>query len=155
MKCEKCGAELTEGQRFCSACGAPVAAANGAAADGGPVPPQAGTVPPQPGYVPPQPGYAPPQPQQPFQPVPVATKSRTAAGILGILLGGLGIHKFYLGYSTAGLVMLLISLVAGVFSFGIASCVIWIIGIIEGVIYLTKTDQQFYNEYVLNTKEWF
>lgn len=150
MKCEKCGAELTDGQRFCSACGAPAPATAGTVADGAPVPPQAGTVPPQPGYVPPQ-----PQPQQPVQPIPVATKSRTTAGVLGILLGGLGIHKFYLGYSTAGLVMLLISLVAGIFSFGIASCVIWVIGIIEGIIYLTKTDQQFYDEYVRSTKEWF
>lgn len=104
--------------------------------------------------------YYPPQnPQQPpfqgAQSMPVAPKDRIAAGLLGIFLGSLGIHKFYLGYSTAGVIMLVITLVGGIFTFGLASAVMGIIGIIEAVIYLTKTQQEFENTYVYNKREWF
>jgi TM2 domain-containing membrane protein YozV len=76
---------------------------------------------------------------------------KIAAGICGILLGALGIHKFVLGYSTEGLIMLLVS----VLTCGIASPVMGIIGLIEGIIYLAKPDQEFYTTYVLAKKGWF
>jgi TM2 domain-containing membrane protein YozV len=82
--------------------------------------------------------------------IPGAEK-KVVAGVLAILLGWLGIHKFYLGYTTAGLVMLLVS----VCTFGIAGTVMWIIGIVEGIIYLTKTDAEFVATYVTSKKEWF
>jgi TM2 domain-containing membrane protein YozV len=82
--------------------------------------------------------------------IPGAEK-KIAAGVLAILLGQLGIHKFYLGYTSAGLVMLLITLC----TCGVAGSIIWIIGIIEGVIYLTKTDAEFVATYVNGRKEWF
>jgi TM2 domain-containing membrane protein YozV len=82
--------------------------------------------------------------------VPGAEK-KVAAGICGILLGCLGIHKFILGYKTEGLIMLLIS----VLSCGILSVVSSIIGLIEGIIYLTKSDEDFVNTYVTNKKGWF
>ncbi len=82
--------------------------------------------------------------------IPGAEK-KVAAGVLAILLGWLGIHKFYLGYTSAGLVMLLVTL----FTCGIAGTVIWIIGVVEGVIYLTKTDEEFVATYVTHKKEWF
>ncbi|MCH2368446.1 MAG: NINE protein, partial [Planctomycetes bacterium] len=63
----------------------------------------------------------------------------------------LGIHKFYLGYSTSGLIMLLVSLI----SCGLLALPIGIIALVEGVIYLTKSNEQFYEEYILNKKEWF
>ena len=66
-------------------------------------------------------------------------------------MGGLGIHKFYLGYSTSGLIMLLVSLI----SCGLLALPIGIIALVEGVIYLTKSNEQFYEEYILNKKEWF
>ena len=71
--------------------------------------------------------------------------NRIAAGVLGSLLGGLGIHKFILGFTTAGLVMLLVS----VLTFGVGWCVMAVIGLIEGIIYLTKSDADFYREYVV------
>lgn len=83
------------------------------------------------------------------------SKSKIAAGILGILLGGFGIHKFYLGYTVSGIIMLLVSIIGGFITLGVASGVIWIIGLVEGIIYLTKADQDFYEIYVKNKKTWF
>jgi TM2 domain-containing membrane protein YozV len=77
--------------------------------------------------------------------------NKIAAGICGILLGGLGIHKFILGYTGAGIAMLLISIL----SCGLAAGVIHIIGLIEGIIYLTKSDDEFVRMYVDGRKEWF
>lgn len=77
------------------------------------------------------------------------------AGVLGILLGFLGIHKFYLGFNTAGIVMLLVSIVGGVVTCGVAPFAIAVIGLVEGIIYLTKSDQQFYQDYCVTKKEWF
>ncbi len=87
--------------------------------------------------------------------MPVAPKDRIAAGLLGIFLGSLGIHKFYLGYSTAGVIMLVITLAGSIFTFGLSGAVMGIIGIIEAIIYLTKTQQEFENTYVYNKREWF
>jgi TM2 domain-containing membrane protein YozV len=67
------------------------------------------------------------------------------AGVLAIVLGGLGIHKFILGYTQEGIIQLLIGLC------GIG----YIIGIIEGIIYLTKTDEEFYQTYQVGKKGWF
>ncbi|MCZ8229887.1 TM2 domain-containing protein [Flavobacterium sp.] len=67
------------------------------------------------------------------------------AGILAIVLGGLGIHKFILGYTQEGIIQLLIGLC------GIGS----IIGLIEGIIYLTKSDEEFYQTYQVGKRGWF
>ena len=92
----------------------------------------------------------------PVNPEPVVgTKSKIAAGLLGIFLGGLGIHKFYLGYKKEGLIMLAISLVGGILTLGIAASVIGIIGIVEGIIYLVQEDDVFDRIYVQNRKGWF
>ncbi len=82
--------------------------------------------------------------------IPGADK-KVAAGVLAILLGGFGIHKFYLGYTTAGIIMLLVTLL----TCGLGGTIIWIIGVIEGIIYLTKTDAEFVATYVTSKKEWF
>jgi TM2 domain-containing membrane protein YozV len=73
--------------------------------------------------------------------------SRTTCGIVGILLGGLGIHKFMMGMATAGIIQIVITFC----TFGIGG---WI-GIIEGIIYLTKTDEEFYQTYIVGKKQWF
>jgi TM2 domain-containing membrane protein YozV len=73
---------------------------------------------------------------------------KIAAGLLAIFLGAFGLHKFYLGYVTAGV----ISLVVTLFSCG---TIMGVIGIIEGIIYLTRTDEQFVATYVVGKKEWF
>jgi len=82
-------------------------------------------------------------------------KSKLVAGLLGIFLGWLGIHKFYLGYTVPGLIVLLISIIGGLPTFGVAIGVMWLIGLIEGIIYLTKSDEDFDEIYVQNKKQWF
>ncbi len=81
---------------------------------------------------------------------PDASK-KLAAGICGILLGALGIHKFILGYTQEGVIMLLVSLL----SCGILSPIMGIIGLIEGIMYLTKSDEEFVSTYVTSKKGWF
>ncbi|MBS3821933.1 MAG: NINE protein [Planctomycetes bacterium] len=102
----------------------------------------------------PPPAQQPPVPQQPPAPQPGATPDRSEAnskkilcGILGIVLGGWGIHKFVLGYSKAGIIQIILTVV----TCGIGG----LIGLIEGIIYLTKSDEEFYNTYMVGTKEWF
>ncbi len=84
-----------------------------------------------------------------------ASSKKIAAGICGILLGALGIHKFVLGYSTEGLIMLLVTLLGGIITCGLTAAVMGIIGLIEGIIYLTKSDEEFYNTYMVSKKGWF
>ena len=79
------------------------------------------------------------------------TKDKLVAGLLAIFLGTLGIHKFYLGYTKSGVIMLLVSLL----TFGIGAAVMAVIALIEGILYLTKSDAEFYQTYVQNKKEWF
>lgn len=76
---------------------------------------------------------------------------KLAAGICGILIGVFGVHKFILGYNQEGLIMLLVSIL----SCGFASPIIGIIGLVEGIIYLTKTDEEFSNIYLVNKQGWF
>ena len=78
-------------------------------------------------------------------------KSKVAAGLLAIFLGTLGIHKFYLGYTTQGIIMLLVSLL----TLGIGAVVMGIIALVEGILYLTKTDADFDQIYVQGRKGWF
>ena len=77
--------------------------------------------------------------------------NKIAAGICGILLGALGIHKFILGYSKEGLIMLLVSIL----TCGIGAIPMGIIGFIEGIIYLTKSDADFNRIYSNGQKGWF
>lgn len=76
------------------------------------------------------------------------------AGILAIVLGSLGIHKFILGYQKEGIIMLVLGIL-GFFTCGITSMISWIVGIVEGIMYLTKSDEEFYNTYQVGNKPWF
>ncbi|NBC11690.1 MAG: NINE protein [Planctomycetes bacterium] len=82
--------------------------------------------------------------------IPGAEK-KVVAGILAILLGWLGIHKFYLGYKTEGIIMVLVSVLSCFF----LAVVMSIIGIIEGIMYLTKSDEEFVETYINGQKGWF
>lgn len=68
-----------------------------------------------------------------------APKSKIVAGLLGIFLGSLGIHNFYLGNTNRGLTQLLVSLIGGIFTCGLASIAMEIWGLIEGIQILTGT----------------
>ena len=82
---------------------------------------------------------------------PQQESKRVVSGILGILLGSLGVHKFVLGHQTEGIIMLLIT----VLTCGIGGGLTGLIGLIEGIIYLTKSDEEFYQMYQVNEKKWF
>ncbi len=72
---------------------------------------------------------------------------KVIAGVLGLLFGSLGIHKFVLGYTKEGIIQIIIS---------ICTCGIGgIIGFIEGIIYLVKSDEEFYQTYQVGRKPWF
>lgn len=79
-------------------------------------------------------------------------KNKTTAGLLAILLGAFGVHKFYLGDTTAGAITLAISLGAGLVTCGAATFMMSIIGIVERIIYLSKLDSEFQQIYVLGRK---
>lgn len=96
----------------------------------------------------------PPPTITPLAPPPASNpraSNKVAAGVCGILLGGFGVHKFILGYTGAGVIMLLISLL----SCGSLYFVMHIIGLVEGIVYLTRTDDEFVRIYVDGRKEWF
>ena len=87
------------------------------------------------------------------------------AGLCALMLGSFGIHKFILGYKTEGTILLVVNLVclaitfitcglAGIITIPILS-IMGLIAMIEGIIYLTKTDEQFYETYQKNKKAWF
>ncbi len=84
---------------------------------------------------------------------PAGAEKKIAAGICGILLGGLGIHKFILGYTKEGVIMLLVCLLGSLIIVG--PMIMGLIGLIEGILYLTKSDEDFVATYVNGKKGWF
>lgn len=127
--CTKCGATNDEAAMYCSSCQAPLAPVGG--------------------------GYQPMQSVNPQQSMTdwkaLGADKKIAAGICGIVLGWAGVHKFILGYTTEGIIMLVISLVS-CFTLAIVPSVI---GIVEGIIYLTKSDEEFVRTYLQSKKGWF
>jgi len=86
------------------------------------------------------------------------SKNKVTAGVLGILLGGWGIHKFYLGFTGPGLVYLLTNTIGFAVTWlimFIPNIVLGIMALIEGIIYLTKSDEEFEQLYVVQKKKWF
>lgn len=79
---------------------------------------------------------------------------KIAAGVCGILLGALGVHKFILGFVGTGILMLLVS-VFGLCLYALPTMVMGIIGLVEGIIYLTKSDEDFYRSYAIERRAWF
>ena len=62
-------------------------------------------------------------------------KSKLTAGLLGIFLGGLGIHNFYLGFTTKAVIQLLLGTVGALFC-GIGAVASGIWGLVEGILIL-------------------
>ena len=87
-----------------------------------------------------EPASAPPAGSQ----IPGAEK-KLVAGILAIVLGAFGVHKFYLGYTKEGVIQLILGFI----------CIGYLLGIIEGIIYLTKSDEEFVATYITGRKGWF
>ena len=152
-KCQNCGADISLDTSFCPYCGA----GQQQAQPQQPQQPQQGQpyAAPQQPYANPQDPYA--QQGQPYaqqgqpygqpygqppvgQPMPMpgyVPKSKLAAGLLGIFLGGLGIHNFYLGYKNKALIQLLVGIIGGVITCGVATLAMEIWGLVEGIMILT------------------
>jgi TM2 domain-containing membrane protein YozV len=79
---------------------------------------------------------------------PAGADKKLTAGILAVIpiTGSLGIHKFLLGYTKEGIIQILLSFLGGIG---------YIIALIEGIIYLTKSDEDFVATYVTGRKGWF
>lgn len=78
---------------------------------------------------------------------PVQDSNKVLIGVMGLLLGTFGIHKFMMGYTKEGIIQLVISVVSCGF--------LGIIGFVEGIIYLTKSDEDFHRTYIEGRKGWF
>lgn len=116
MFCRQCGTQIADGQDLCENCKASNAANSGTTQN---INVNINTV----------------------NTNKVSDKSKLAAGLLGIFLGALGIHNFYLGFTGKAVAQLLIS----VLSCGILSFASGIWGLIEGILILTgsmNTDAQ-------------
>ena len=81
-------------------------------------------------------------------------KSRIVAALLAFFLGGLGVHKFYIGAPVAGAIMLGISLL-GLALLGIPFAMVGLIALAEFVVYLTKSDADFDRIYLQEKRAWF
>lgn len=110
--CAKCGAAIDSNANNCSYCGEPVGQSQQFQQQSAPfnAPPPASNLP---------------------------LKNKVAAGVLGILLGGIGVHKFYMGKIGMGILYILFAWT------GIPA----IVGLIEGIIYLTMSDENFCSKY--------
>lgn len=77
------------------------------------------------------------------------------ASILALTLGAFGMHKFYLGYHEQGFLLLLATIILATLSSGIGILAIWMVAGAEGIIYLSKSPQEFEQIYVEGTHNWF
>ncbi|MFB6355290.1 MAG: TM2 domain-containing protein [bacterium] len=82
-------------------------------------------------------------------------KDKTVAGMLGILLGSLGVHHFYLGSKNTGIAYLAVTLAGGVVTCGMAASVTALAGLVEGILLLTFDDDKFEEVYNQNKPEDF
>lgn len=123
VKCPYCGKDFTVAyQQNANAWGNPQGPSNAYGAQG---------------------GYYPQQEPDIFSNGP-SGKSRGVAGLLAILLGSLGVHYFYIGKSTAGIIFLAITLV----SCGILGTVVAIMSLIQGIMMMTMSQSEFETKYV-------
>lgn len=79
---------------------------------------------------------------------------KLAAALLAFFLGGLGIHKFYLGYKKQGWTMLIV-FILGFILLGLPSMLMQLIAFIEAILYISKSDAEFQRIYVQGKKPWF
>lgn len=118
----------------------------------------------------PTPPYHPPLGSTPAPPQvfdrDAVSRTKILAGVLGILLGGLGLHKFVIGAVVPGLIMLGVTLVGSCVFVGLGWLMIGlpcglgpaamgIIGLVEGILYLTKSDADFHRIYIVGKRGWF
>lgn len=147
MFCEKCGAQLDDNAQFCTACGVQITKketteqfenVTASSEVVNEIPNAENANQNTTGQTNATGGY-----QQNYQQAPnggaYIPKSKMAAGLLGIFLGSLGIHNFYLGNTNRALIQLLVCLIGGTITCGLASIAMWIWGLVEGIQILSGT----------------
>ena len=123
IKCKECGKEISDAASVCPHCGAPVVKDVYCQKCGTKVPENVQ-------YCPNCGATINSKPK----------KDKLVTGLLGIFLGTLGIHYFYRGKTTGGIVSLIL---------GLCSCGLWsIVMLIQGILILTMTDEAFQAKYV-------
>lgn len=83
----------------------------------------------------------------------IGNGDRLISAIIAVLLGLIGAHKFYLGYKSQGILMFLAGTVGWLLIF--PPFISFVISIAEAFIYLSKTDQEFYDTYIAKERGWF
>lgn len=134
INCKECGQQISDSATVCPHCGAPVVKDVYCQSCGTKVPENTKFCP----------SCGKPVGVGQVRAVTPQDKDKVVAGLLGIFLGSLGIHYFYIGKTTAGILTIVISL---------CSCGIWsIVTFVQGIYILTLTDDVFNEKYVKNDK---
>ena len=133
INCKECGQQISDSASVCPHCGAPVIRDVFCPSCGTKVPENVKFCPNCGGQIYPV-----------WETAKAGKKDKLVAGLLAILLGTLGIHYFYLGKTTAGVLTIVISLV---------SCGIWpVVMLIQGILMLTMSEEDFNSKYVDNDR---
>ena len=133
INCKECGQQISDSASVCPHCGAPVIRDVFCPSCGTKVPENVKFCPNCGGQIYPV-----------SETAKAGKKDKLVAGLLAILLGTLGIHYFYLGKTTAGVLTIVISLV---------SCGIWpVVMLIQGILMLTMSEEDFNSKYVDNDR---
>ncbi|WP_028043453.1 TM2 domain-containing protein [Candidatus Stoquefichus massiliensis] len=137
MYCQNCGKELNETDQFCGSCGAKVIQLRRNCPNCGASIESFDQVCSHCGY------------QLPVEVKhPIIQKSRVVAGLLGIFLGGMGVHNFYLGYSSKGFIQVCLFL-AGILTLGLTSFAAALWGFVEGILLLCGSIERDGNDHLL------
>lgn len=134
MFCKNCGSPMVSGSNYCNNCGVPAGNGRNFCPNcGRPVSVVARDCPHCGNHFENQ-GFAPPPPPG-FYPYSMGMeyRSRMVAALLAIFLGTLGIHNFYLGYTSKAITQLLLSTVGGIVTCGLSVVAVEIWSIIEAV----------------------
>ena len=133
INCKECGQQISDAASVCPHCGAPVVKVVYCPACGTKVPGNVRFCPHCGGRIVP-----------PSSMAQAGGKEKVVAGLLAIFLGWLGIHYFYLGKTTAGIITIVLSA---------CTCGIWsLLMLVQGILMLTMSDADFEEKYVDNEK---
>ena len=128
--CLKCGCRPSNGSEYCGICGVKRVNASQVvclSCGKGPVTPPTSEVP----------------------------QDQLVATLLAALLGVFGVHKFYLKCNAQGWTYLLISILGGVVTCGVATAVMLVVSWVEAIIYITRPAAEFIKLNVEEKKPWF
>lgn len=137
MYCPNCGKEIQDGSQFCSSCGSKIVLPRSHCPNCGADIHENTEICLSCGY------HIPAEKVQ-----PIVYKSKMIAAVLGLILGGLGIHNFYLGYSSKGFIQIVLFFM-GIISFGLTTFISVIWGIVDALLILTGSIERDGDDHLL------